>query len=94
MNKESTMPCVHPPTPPLYKENRFKNKKKRGGVGGVLPHRKIKIFQYAFFYSVKPLNLEEEKGTSLGREPVLEFRPSARFKSVINMVQDTEFSQG
>ncbi len=72
----------------------LKLKRKTGGVGGVPPHRKIKIFLYAFFHSVKPLSLEEEKGTSLGFEPVLEFLPSARFKSVINMVQDTEFSQG
>ena len=63
-------------------------------MGGVPPHRKIKIFRYAFFHSVKPINLEEEKGASLGYEPAVEFLPSARFKSVINMVQDTEFSQG
>jgi hypothetical protein len=35
--------------------------------------------------------LEEEKEQSLGCEPVIEFLPSARFKSVINMVRDTGF---
>jgi hypothetical protein len=45
------------------------------------------------FNSVKPLDLEEEKEQSLGREPVIEFLPSARFKSVVNMVRDTGFSQ-
>jgi hypothetical protein len=37
--------------------------------------------------------LEEEKDEPLGREPELEFLPSARFKSAINMVHDTGFSQ-
>jgi len=33
--------------------------------------------------------LEEEKDHSLGFEPGIKFLPSARFKSVINMVHDT-----
>jgi hypothetical protein len=53
----------------------------------------IRNISYAFFYTVKPLDMVEEKVLSLGRKPVIEFLPSARFKSVINMVRDTEFSQ-
>jgi len=60
-------------------------------VGGAPPRRN---FNKAFFDSVKPLSLEEEKDGVLGYEPVTEFLPSARFKSVINLVHDTGCSQG
>jgi len=62
-------------------------------MGECPPTPKIQNGSCAFFYSVKPLDLGEEKDQSLGREPVVEFLPSARFKSVINMVRDTGFSQ-
>ena len=60
---------------------------------GGSPTPKILKVSYFFPFSVEPLDLEEEKEQSLGYEPVLEFLPSARFKSVINMVRDTGFSQ-
>jgi hypothetical protein len=43
----------------------------------------------SFLLSVKPAILSEEKVPALGLEPVGQFLPSARFKSRINLVQDT-----
>ncbi len=48
---------------------KYKDKKETGGVGGVPPHRNFN-FKRAFFDSVKPLSLEEEKERALGSEPV------------------------
>ncbi len=64
------------------------------GCGGIPHTLKIVFIIRAFFNSVKPLNLEEEKGCVLGSEPVAEFLPSARFKSGINLVHDTVYLQG
>jgi hypothetical protein len=55
----------------------------------VSPHAANPFFNKAFLHSVKPLGLEE-KGPTLGLEPAGQFLPSARSKSVINMVPDTE----
>jgi hypothetical protein len=60
----------------------------------VSPHTVKSICYKASFNSVKPLSLEEEKESRLGSEPVAKFLPSARFKSGINLVQDTVYSQG
>jgi len=43
----------------------------------------------SFLLSVKPAILAEEKVPALGLEPVGQFLPFARFKSRINLVQDT-----
>ena len=43
----------------------------------------------SFLLSVKPTIIAEEKVRALGLEPVGQFLPSARFKSGINLVQDT-----
>jgi len=58
-------------------------------VWGVSPHTEKLVYHKAFFFSVKPLNLGEEKDHTLGFEPVLQFLPSARFKLGINLVPDT-----
>jgi hypothetical protein len=61
------------------------------GVWGWSPNTENSKRQPNFFLFGKALDLEEEKEQSLGCEPVIEFLPSARFKSVINMVRDTGF---
>jgi len=43
----------------------------------------------SFLLSVKLTIIAEEKVPALGLEPVGQFLPSARFKSGINLVQDT-----
>jgi len=43
----------------------------------------------SFLLSVKPAIIVGEKVRALGLEPVGQFLPSARFKSGINLVQDT-----
>ena len=35
------------------------------------PHTEKSVYHKAFFYSVKPLSLEEEKDCTLGSEPVI-----------------------
>jgi len=37
----------------------------------VCPHTEKSVYHKAFFYSVKPLSLEEEKDKTLGSEPVI-----------------------
>jgi hypothetical protein len=50
----------------------------------VSPHTSNSKLQLNFLLFGKALDLVEEKGKLLGPEPVIEFFPSARFKSVIN----------
>ena len=40
-------------------------------MGGDTPHTEKSVYHKAFFYSVKPLSLEEEKDKILGSEPVV-----------------------
>jgi len=61
------------------------------GVWGWSPNTENSKRQLNFSLFGKALDLEEEKEQSLAYEPVTEFLPSARFKSVINMVHDTGF---
>ena len=53
------------------------------------PRAEQSFIKNSFLFSVKPINLVEEKGCVVGFEPVAEFLPSARFKSGINLVHDT-----
>jgi len=55
---------------------------------GAVPHLLI-VTMKSFLLSVKPAIIAEEKVPALGFEPVGQFLPSTRFKSGINLVQDT-----
>ena len=48
-----------------------KENEKRNECVGSARHTASSVFLRAFFISVKPLNLEEEKGLILGYEPVV-----------------------
>ena len=62
-------------------------KKIKSGVRGYPPPAYSNT--KSFLLSVKPAIIAEEKVPALGLEPVGQFLPSARFKSGINLVQDT-----
>jgi hypothetical protein len=68
----------------MYKV-RKNNKEVRGCSSPSHSNMKMK----SFLLSVKPVFIAEEKVRALGFEPVGQFLPSARFKSGINLVQDT-----
>jgi hypothetical protein len=58
---------------------------KKRGVWGARPPKT----QFNFTNSVKPYKVGEEKDPAVGFEPVAKYLPSARQKSVINLVHDT-----
>jgi len=67
----------------------FKVRKNKTGVRSCPPPSNSNIEMKSFLLSVKPVFIAEEKVRALGLEPVGQFLPSARFKSGINLVQDT-----
>lgn len=63
--------------------------KNKTWVRGCPPSAYSNTKMKSFLLSVKLTIIAEEKVPALGLEPVGQFLPSARFKSGINLVQDT-----